>query len=271
MRRCNRFLRALLLPVLVGWCSSSSAVQIETTESRIEDGGTRYHFVISSWTDGGGRFCDDMTAATCGLSIMGAQRPGDYAYLVSSQYHWKIKPSPTMNGVLSQMDGFRIPFKGSIFVPKGTPVSDQFCITFTHGYSYANEGSLVVPVGPCARVKTPALQCDIKGNTLLDHHVVFDDAINGNEAETQLQLTCSGISQVKATAATEDPKGIKLKADGSLYSVLSINGKPASDGVKVNVEPGLITYINLKSTLAQKGQVEPGPFSGSTVLTISPP
>lgn len=150
-------------------------------------------------------------------------------------------------------------------------ISDTFCIRFTEGYSYHGSGGLVGPIGPCAPVKKPPLQCEIRGNTTINHENVSDAAINGNEATVTLQLTCTGVSSVIASASKENTSGVKLRADGSLYSKLTIDGKALANGVPIKVEEGMPTPIFIKSTLSSNGTVQPGPFSGSTVLAISPP
>lgn len=271
MLRNLRIPKAALLLFLLVLCRTSFGVQITTTESRYEFGGVRYFFTVTSWTAGGGSFCNDLSAQNCILRMVGAQSPGNLYSMVISDYRWEIKPTSSMNEVLSQMYGFRIPFRGSLFVPDGTKVSSTFCISFAQGYQYPGAGGTVVPVGPCAKVQEPILQCDLKGNALIDHHDVFDDAINGNEASTQLQLKCTDVAGVKVAAATEDPLGVKLRNDGSLYSKITINGQPAAAGVNIKVDKDLPTGINLKSTLIEKKEVAPGEFSGFTILTISPP
>jgi len=270
----NKFYWPAFLYLLWFVTKTANAVSIEFTGSRYEFGGVRYYFTVTAWEGGGHSFCNDMTAAECHLSLVGAQAPGQYWGLVISTHYWSgIKPSTSMAYVLDQMQrrGFSIPFKGSLFVPKDNKTSDSFCISFAQGYSYSSSGGVVAPVGPCVRVIKPALQCDIKGNTIINHRDVSEVAIDGSEASTTLQLTCSGVSSVIASANKGGSSEIKLRADGSLYSKLTIDGKPAGDGVSINVEEGLSTPVLVKSTLFSKGTVEPGEFSGSTVLTISPP
>lgn len=263
--------KAALLLFLLVFCRSAFAVQIETTESRYETGGVRHFFVVSSWTAGEGTFCNDMSAVRCNLYLSGAQRPGEYQGLILGTDSWRITPTTSMDTVYSQMTGFSIPFQSSLFVPKGTKTTSTFCISFAQGYAYQGSGGVISPVGPCVKVKTPPLQCDITGNTSINHRDVHEDAINGNEATTRLQLTCTGISEAVVTAAKEDALGVKLRSDGSLYSVLTINGQPAAAGLKIKVDESLPANINLKSTLSQRKEVAPGEFSGSTVLTISLP
>ena len=259
----------LFLLCLVG--SAAHAVTIQSTRSQYEVGGVRYYFTVTSWEGNGDSFCNDMQAVTCALYLVGAQRPGEYQSMVLGTNNWRIKPSTSMTTVRNQMSGFSIPFESSLFVPKEKKISDSFCISFAQGYSYAGSGGVIAPVGPCAPVIKPALKCEIKGNTTIDHNNVSDAAIDGNEAAVTLQLTCTGVSSVIASASKENPSGVKLRADGSLYSKLTIDGKTPANGVPIKVEEGLPTPIYIKSTLSSNGTVEPGPFSGSTVLTISPP
>jgi hypothetical protein len=178
-----------------------------------------------------------------------------------------------MQNVYSQMNrqGFSVPYDGSILVPKGTQTSSRFCITFAQGYSWASSGGAVTPIGPCAPVIPAALQCDVRGNTTISHRELFSDAIDGNEAQTQLQLTCTGASSVIVNTTADDEFGVKLRTNEGLYSKLTIDGKSTARGVSINVAGNWRTNISLKSTLVTKGVVKPGEFSGSTVLTISPP
>lgn len=265
-----RLFGAVFLFLVCLVANTADAVSIKSTGSRYEPGGVRYFFTVTGWL-GGDSFCSDTRAVTCSLSLVGAQAPDNYYYMVSSQYYWKIKPSTNMTVVINQMSGFSIPFNGSLFVPKDSRVSNSFCITFAQGYSYPNSGGVIAPVGPCAPVIKPALKCEIKGDTTINHGDVSDAAIEGKASAITLQLACTGTSSVIATASNESPSGIKLRADGSLYSKLTIAGKAAADGVSIKVEEGSPTPISIKSTLFTKGTVEPGEFSGSTVLTISPP
>ncbi|MHC2144083.1 MrpH family fimbial adhesin [Pseudomonas sp. 210_17 TE3656] len=260
-----------LLFLLCFVVNAAHAISIEFNKSQYEPGGARYFFTVNSWEGGGHRVCTDMTASSCGIYLVGAQGPGDPYAMVLSTYNWEVKPKTSMTDIRNQMKGFSIPFQGSLFVPKDSRVSDNFCISFAHGYRWPGVGGAIGPVGPCAKVTKPALQCEIKGNTTIDHNNVSDAAIDGNEASVTLQLTCTGTSSVIASASKENTSGVKLRADGSLYSKLTIDGKAPANGVPVKVEEGLPTPIFIKSTLSSNGTVEPGPFSGSTVLTISPP
>jgi hypothetical protein len=267
----NKSYWAALFFLLCFVVNAAHAISIEFNKSQYEPGGARYYFTVTSWEGGGHYVCNDMSASSCTLYLVGAQGPGDAYAMVFSTYGWEVKPGASMTYIRNQMKGFSIPFQGDLFVPKGSRVSDNFCISFASGYRWTGVGGAVVPVGPCAKVTKPALQCEIKGNTTINHNNVSDAAIDGNEAAVTLQLTCTGTSSVIASASKENTSGVKLRADGSLYSKLTIDGKAPASGVPIKVEEGMPTPIFIKSTLNSNGTVEPGPFSGSTVLTISPP
>ncbi|MGE8398531.1 MAG: hypothetical protein ACN6NZ_01200 [Burkholderiales bacterium] len=49
-----------------------------------------------------------------------------------------------------------------------------------------------------------------------------------------------------------------------------MNGKDATAGINVTVPNGQAP-LNIESTLATRGTVAPGAFSGSTVITVTPP
>ena len=258
-----------LLSVLLLDTKSANAVAIESTEAQYEPGGVRFFFTVSRWENTGVTFCDDMTAKWCHLHIQLIQSTGQN---VASSYNWRnLTPTRSMTEVRQQMTGFSIPFNGSIFVPDEREIGPDFCIGFMQGYSYPNAGSFLRPAGPCAPVVKPAVKCEINGNSTIDHRAVFDNAIDGKEAVTTLRVKCTGGSSVIATASKDTPSGVPLRKNGSLYSKLTIDGKDPANGIPIKVEAGVYTPISLKSTLFSKGTVEPGAFSGSTVLTISPP
>ena len=263
--------RVVCFIFLFSLSSISAAVVITSTKSQYEPAGVRYYFTVTDW-DSGVPLCNDTSATRCTLIIAGARSPDDFMGLISDGRSWSVTPS-SMQNVYSQMNrqGFSVPYDGSILVPKGTQTSSRFCITFAQGYSWASSGGAVTPIGPCAPVIPAALQCDVRGNTTISHRELFSDAIDGNEAQTQLQLTCTGASSVIVNTTADDEFGVKLRTNEGLYSKLTIDGKSTARGVSINVAGNWRTNISLKSTLVTKGVVKPGEFSGSTVLTISPP
>lgn len=271
MLRTYRLYRGIV--VLLCFISSEAyAITIVSTKSQHESGGVRYYFTVSDWR-ANETICTNMVMVSCSITIVGARGPGNVFNWVNSTYHYgSLTPSSPSN-ILSQMKakGFSIPLYGSLLVPKGTSVSNEFCISFAFAEVTGTIGGGYNLYGPCARTAKPTLQCDIGGNSIINHGAVNEMAIDGNGAGTTLRLSCTGVSSVIVSASKGSASGIKLRTDGSLYSKLTIDGKSAADGVSIKVEEGLSTPVLVKSTLFSKGTVEPGEFSGSTVLTISLP
>ena len=125
--------------------------------------------------------------------------------------------------------------------------------------------------GPCTPVTKPVLQCAIKGDTTIDHKTLPDNALDGATASTQLGLQCRGPASVTVSASRTNAFGVQLRSDDSLYSKVTVNGKDATAGINVPVAEGLSAPLDIVSTLSKRGTVTPGPFSGSTVITVSPP
>lgn len=268
-----RFYQTAVFALIFLVPKTSCAVSIISTKSQYEQGGVRYFFTISEW-DGNERMCYDVSASDCTVKIVGARAPGNIFYWINSTYIYdKLRPSWSASHILQQLKakGLTVPFSGSLLVPTGTIVPDSFCISLADAHSWQNSGGVYELFGPCAQVLKPPVQCDIKGDTTINHGNISDAVVNGNEAAVTLQLTCTGVSRVKAAASKENPTGVKLRADGSLYSKISIDGKAAAEGVEIKVEAGFSTPVVIKSTLFSNGAVKPGEFLGSTVLTLSPP
>ena len=264
--------RVVCFIFLFSLSSISAAVVITSTDSQHESTGIRYYFTVTDWDSGGVKLCNDTSATRCTLIIAGVRSPDDFMGMISNGISWSVTPS-SMQEVYSQLNrqGFSVPYRGSILVPKGTQTSSRFFITFAQGYSWGSSGGAVAPIGPCAKVIPAALQCDIRGNTTISHRELFSDAIDGNEAQTQLQLTCTGVTSVIVKTTADDTLGVKLRTNEGLYSKLTIDGKSTARGVPINVSDNVHTNISLKSTLVTKGIVKSGEFSGSTVLTVSLP
>ncbi|MFV3381013.1 MULTISPECIES: hypothetical protein [Pseudomonas] len=106
---------------------------------------------------------------------------------------------------------------------------------------------------------------------MIDHKTLADNAVDGATASTQLNVQCRGPASVTVSTTRTDAYGVRLKADGSLYSKVTVNGKDATAGINVPITQDLNTPLTITSTLVKRGDVMPGQFIGSTVLTVSPP
>lgn len=273
-------LRNTLVALMLGGAAvQAHAITITTTRSQYEPGGVRYHFVVSDWSSGTNdpNTCvsTDLRHTICRVSLGAYERPGESSAVGWFDQYWDIsiyRESSSMGGLLFDMGsrGFRVPLTASIFVPT-SKASNENCITF--GYSTIGQaiGGFVVPFGPCTRVAVPILQCEIKGNPVINHKNLPDNALEGATASTQLNVLCRGPASVSVSASRTNTFGVRLRDDNSLYSKITINGKDATEGINLPVSESLATPINITSTLATRGTVTPGAFSGYTVITVSPP
>jgi hypothetical protein len=252
--------------------------EIITTESHIESAGVRYYFVVWGWTTGDNSpnpcASDDPVFTICGIDIV-ATPPRSTMSVGSYSNSWEVPVRPsssTLGQLLSdlQRKGFRIPLSGSILVPRQSANND-LCITFRQVTTGPGMGGAYNRFGPCARVAPATVQCDISGNITIDHKSLPDNKLDGAKASTQLNLQCRGTTSVTVSASRTNTYGVRLRDDNSLYSKITVNGKDATTGINVPVNDNVASPLNITSTLISRGTVTPGAFSGSTVITVSPP
>lgn len=273
-------LRSALTAVLIGGAAvQAHAITIITTYSQYEPGGVRYGFTVSDWESGvaGQRSpcqSDDPRLNTCNVYLSVFNPPQIYSS-VATYRKWEVPVRPgssSMSDLLRDLtqQGFRIPITGSILVPT-RDANNKLCISFNAAKTGPNLGGALNMFGPCTRVIAPALMCEIAGDSTINHKNLPDNALDGATASTQLSVTCRGPASVTVSASRTDSYGVRLRDDSSLYSKITVNGKDATGGINVAVTNGLASPLNIESTLVTRGTVTPGAFSGSTVVTISPP
>ena len=274
IRRCT-----LLSVLLCAVAGQAGAMTITATESRYEPDGIRYYFSIENWTyydpEPSPCISSDPRLNICNLEIGVRLNPGTTSY-AGEIIKWRVstgQPGSTMGNLLASMtaQGFNIPFKASILVPTNSAPSYYLCLGFTKSIIGSNIGGAINLFGPCTPVRKPMLQCDISGDTTIDHKTLLDTAENGARASTQLGLKCRGATSVVVTASRTNSNGVQLRSDGTLYSKLTINGRQPWGGINVSVRENVTTPLDIVSTLSARAVVPPGDFSGSTVITISPP
>lgn len=272
---------ALAAVLLCGAAVQAHAITINPTKSEYEPGGVRYHFVVSSWypsNTGEPSPClsDNPALTLCPIRLVVNKGPGSYNPVgYNPALYWEV---PIRRGTWSiyyllndlEKKGFRIPYSTSVFVPQ-KDVSADNCITFSYTRIGPAIGGVIDRFGPCVRVAAPALQCDITGDAVINHKTLADNAVDGATASTQLNVQCRGPASVTVSTTRTDAYGVRLKADGSLYSKVTVNGKDATAGINVPITQDLNAPLTITSTLVKRGDVAPGAFLGSTVVTVSPP
>ncbi|CAB3648467.1 hypothetical protein [Achromobacter pestifer] len=275
------FVRAFaLLSLIYIFNPLAQAVTITATGSQYEAAGIRYFFTVEDWnsSSSGQSWCQNPNTivTTCSLSIRGLRSPGNSHNVLSSSYSWDHMPTTatTMGELYGQMNsrGFWTPFKGSVLVPKdiNPPLANPICIGFTRAFTSANTGGFISPIGPCSAVIAPPLKCDINGDSTLNHGKLTEDRVDGHVATTQLTVACTGISKIKVSLVDVGSDGIRLRSDGSLYSKIRINNRVMDDSGELFPIDNMLT-LDVSSRLSTRGDVDPGPFSGSAVLRVTSP
>ncbi|HGM6909398.1 TPA: hypothetical protein ACKQDN_002360 [Serratia marcescens] len=112
--------------------------------------------------------------------------------------------------------------------------------------------------------------CSIQASELsLNHGTLTADRVNGHRASADLTIICDGNGSARLMAPNPEPK-LPLAPDGSLFTNITVGGKPLAEGVVVNAGPGG-TRVTLTSTLGSLGTPRTGQFSGSVVVILARP
>ncbi|CAI1763411.1 hypothetical protein OX886_22990 [Serratia marcescens] len=128
------------------------------------------------------------------------------------------------------------------------------------------DGSINPPEPP-----KPEVSCSMSGNIDLRHGSLADSEVTGNRAESTAYVYCSGAAKVKVRALASvgsDSYTVNLRADGSLKSMLSVNGVVGNAGVTLDVPGGGWKAATFSSLLIAAGTPAPGDFSGSAVAVV---
>ncbi|PNU37664.1 hypothetical protein C2M04_23445 [Serratia marcescens] len=109
------------------------------------------------------------------------------------------------------------------------------------------------------------------GDIYLRHGSLADSEVMGNRAESTAYVYCTGAAKVKVRALAavgSDSYTVNLRSDGSLKSMLSVNGIVGNSGVTLNVPGGGGNTVTFSSLLIAAGIPAPGDFSGSAVAVV---
>ncbi|HGM5255351.1 TPA: hypothetical protein ACKP06_003205 [Serratia marcescens] len=149
------------------------------------------------------------------------------------------------------------------------------CIVFNVGTNntgwFADSCSGSVTEPPTIDPPKPPVSCSMSGNIDLRHGSLADSEVTGNRAESTAYVYCSGAAKVKVRALASvgsDSYTVNLRADGSLKSMLSVNGVVGNAGVTLDVPGGGWKAATFSSLLIAAGTPAPGDFSGSAVAVV---
>lgn len=148
----------------------------------------------------------------------------------------------------------------------GDPWNDQN--TFCFNAASLSSGNDAINLVCAIRAVPETAGCDIQESQIsIDHGALSANALNGHTATGELTVRCDGNGSAMLMAANPNPK-LLLAPDGSLFTTLTVGGKPLVQGVVVNAGPGG-GKVTLTSTLGTAGSPGAGQFSGSAVVVLS--
>ncbi len=142
---------------------------------------------------------------------------------------------------------------------------------------YVRDKVRIVLVGStCNGIITPPppptpspVSCNLDTVTLR-HPPLRPEEIDGNRASTNMHVTCTRQATVRIKAMAGDGSNLlKLRADGSLKSALTVNGTAGNTGALITVPGPSGIWVMFNSTLVASGNVEPGNFNANGVAQIN--
>ena len=258
--------------LLFGFISRAHATATFVVTSIVSEGGfTRISYTLSGWS------LEDSGLSACGgtnrncqvrpeLRLVGSQNSGDQWSVTTA-----LNRPVTFGDILRELNsmGVFMPYSDSYLIESAADLTGG-CMVYTT--SSGNMGGPAYDLTNCVplRPPTPPVQCSISGNATVDHRALSGSELNGAQASTRLNVRCNASASISVRAARTNTWGVRLRNDDSLYSVVTINTRDATNGINMSVTNNLDSPLNIISTLVTRGAVAPGPFSGSTVITVSP-
>lgn len=135
--------------------------------------------------------------------------------------------------------------------------------------TFAN--SCVGTVNPPPEPPTPPASCYLSGNIYLQHGPVADGEVNSSKANAVVRIYCTKATRVKVRALSSVGSGsamVNLRADGSLKTMLTVEGYVGNGGVQLDVPGTGGRDVIFSSQLLAGGIPAPGDFSGSAVAVV---
>ncbi|HGM5574392.1 TPA: hypothetical protein ACKP8B_002527 [Serratia marcescens] len=126
-------------------------------------------------------------------------------------------------------------------------------------------------VNPPPEPPTPPASCYLSGNIYLQHGPVVDGEVNSSKANAVVRIYCTKATRVKVRALSSvgsDSAMVNLRADGSLKSMLTVEGYVGNGGVQLDVPGSGGRDVTFSSQLLAGGVPAPGDFSGSAVAVV---
>ncbi|MFO6502157.1 hypothetical protein ACLD9R_16855 [Serratia marcescens] len=271
-----RFLMRLL-PVFIflGWSGYSYSYDVEIDWQLSSDGYEMRYTILSVNSR-----LTDVSKVNCGLlaSCYVFMRGDNVAY---SRSFPKMSSFRGMHTVKSVADAWGRTSPSGVITNWSKLVekaNGRPCFAFdmrgsTGGGSFGDTcGGSATPPPVTPKPPEPQVSCYLSGNIYLQHGSLADSEVAANKANTTARVYCTGAAKVKVRALSSigsDSYMVNLRSDGSLQSLLTVNGVVGNgNGVLLDV-PGLSGKdVVFSSMLITSGTPAPGDFSGSAVAVV---
>ncbi|HGM5336612.1 TPA: hypothetical protein ACKP2J_001024 [Serratia marcescens] len=263
--------------------SNTAGAAIWTTITGAESQGanTRYYYTL--WWDDD----NDPTPSPCyqakpgcSLSVSSLNKRG-IVYGETSDVASRVKSSPEIlaartMGELRKIYASKIPLPHSgSFLQYEPWATDNLCAALIYTYSTLGEGATggkLLPTSRCALSPPAKSICEIKTSVIdFSYGPISPEEINGRKLSKSVSVACSEMTSL--TIYTYNLSGnnngeVPLRQDGSITSVLTIDGVRGNLGKRLTVGP-IGNSVEFASTLKSSGQVNEGWFGGEALVMLT--
>ena len=268
-----RFLMRLLsVVILFGWGGYSYAYEVEIDWRPSSDGRTMYFTVLSVNSR-----LTDITKVNCGLFASCYVRMEGGSLGAGATYSYDF---PKMSGFRGTHTVKKIADTWGASSPSGhignwgemvDKIGGNPCFQFSiyGGHFGSTCGGTATPPPPPPKPPEPQVSCYISGNIYLQHGSLADSNVSGNRADASARIYCTKAAKVKVSAVSSIGSSsymVNLRSDGSLKSILTVNG--VAGNVSLDVPGAAGRDVVFSSTLLASGTPAPGDFSGSAVAVV---
>lgn len=269
--------------VLLCILSNAAGAAIWTTITGAEPQGNNTRYYYTMWWDDD----NDPTPSPCyqakpgcSLGVSSLNNRG-IVYGETSDVTSRVKSSPDIlaartMGELRKVYASKVslPHSGS-FLQYEPWATNNLCAALIYTYSVLGEGSTggkLLPNSRCALSPPAKSICEIKTPVIdFSYGPISPDEINGRKLNKAVSVVCSEMTSL--TIYTYNLSGnnngeIPLRPDGSIVSVLTIDGVRGNLGKRLTVGPGG-SSVEFASTLKSSGQVREGWFGGDALVMLT--
>lgn len=269
---------AILLFLLLGCFQQTALAGAHVVPIKVVDGAEPIVTQeIISWTEDeyalnpcfGAEYCwigPDVQYATHPPGLWGScLEHGNCVQIEDYEYAWEV------------MEAFErelgVPFQADFGIRR----EDATCVGLFYApvdmVSGGGDHGILWPNSTCGRIPPADQFCDLWIPDEIDHGKLKNRELDGDEMETSGTLSCLKEGSMKLyVTSSEGIRDIDLSPDGSLYSIISLDSgqgyKDGWKGVRISTYGDDIpTDFDIKSTLKAIGDIAPGLYEGTALIT----